>query len=117
MGTHGLYAVSRLLREFQRISPTITIQTAEAFVLVAIHEGLTIGQLGERIGVSTSGASHATSMLTRHGRRGKPGLDLVEMREDPQDRRIRGLYLTAKGKMHKQALLDEVSVVNKPEEA
>lgn len=88
---------------FRSIRPTMPLQHAYTFLLVADEEGLGVQEYAERAGV-------AQTVMTRHlldigmqNRRREEGYGLVVQRQDPLDLRKHQSHLTAEGRalLHK----------------
>jgi DNA-binding MarR family transcriptional regulator len=89
--------VIRVLEEFRRFDPDMPIQYALSFLTIAQNEGLSMGDLAQRLGIAQSSASRNIAALSRWHSFGKAGHDLVEALEDPRERRRKIVSLTAKG--------------------
>lgn len=96
----------RLIREFRKLHPELSCQVAEAFLIVAMDERTTVGGIADRMGISASAASRHVAHLGKYDRRKNPGLALIEMRESAEDRRIKELRLTAKGRRIRDSITD-----------
>jgi DNA-binding MarR family transcriptional regulator len=86
------------LEAFRTIRPTMPLQHAYAFMLVAMEEGLGVTEYAERAGV-------AQTVMTRHlldigmrNRRREEGYGLVVQRMDPMDMRKHQTFLTSEGR-------------------
>ena len=100
-----------VLEAFRRLDPDLPIQYALSFMTIARNEGLSIGELAERLGIAQSSASRNVAALSRWHSFGKAGLDLVQAQEDPRERRRKIVTLTEKGR----AFLEELrAIVNPP---
>jgi DNA-binding MarR family transcriptional regulator len=75
------------------------IQVCLLFVLVAQNEGSSQATFEKALGISRSAISRGAARLSHYGWNNKPGLDLIDMREDPTDRRYKVLHLTPKGRL------------------
>jgi len=97
---HGdeIATVVRVLEEFRRFDPDMPIQYALSFLTIAQHEGLSMGDLAQRLGIAQSSASRNIAALSRWHSFGKNGHDLVEAREDPRERRRKIVSLTPRGR-------------------
>jgi DNA-binding MarR family transcriptional regulator len=97
---HGdeIATVVRVLEEFRRFDPDMPIQYALSFLTIAQHEGLSMGDLAQRLGIAQSSASRNIAALSRWHSFGKDGHDLVEAREDPRERRRKIVSLTPLGR-------------------
>ena len=74
----------------------LTMAQLKALLALAGGEPMTVGALGQALGVQLPAASHAADGLVR--------LELAQRYEDPQDRRRTFVQLTP----HAQALIEEV---------
>lgn len=97
--------VARVLEAFRTLDPDLPIQYALSFLTIAQNEGLSIGELAERLGIAQSSASRNVAALSRWHSFGKAGLDLVQSQEDPRERRRKIVTLTDKGR----AFLDNLA--------
>ncbi len=89
--------VIRVLEEFRRLDPDMPIQYALSFLTIAQNEGLSMGDLAQRLGIAQSSASRNIAALSKWHSFGKAGHDLVEAHEDPRERRRKIVNLTARG--------------------
>jgi len=89
--------VVRVLEAFRRFDPDMPIQYALSFLTIAQHEGLSMGDLAQRLGIAQSSASRNIAALSRWHSFGKAGHDLVEALEDPRERRRKIVSLTPRG--------------------
>jgi DNA-binding MarR family transcriptional regulator len=89
--------VVRVLEEFRRLDPDMPIQYALSFLTIARHEGLSMGDLAQRLDIAQSSASRNIAALSKWHSFGKEGHDLVEAHEDPRERRRKIVRLTARG--------------------
>lgn len=87
----------------------MTLQQAMTFFLVAQNPGITQRALYEALGTNDSVASRTVAILSDVGSRNTPGLDLVEMKINPQDRRERVLRLTPKGRRMMDDIVEDLS--------
>lgn len=99
--------VVRVLEAFRSLDPDLPIQYALSFLTIAQNEGISIGELAERLGIAQSSASRNVAALSRWHSFGKAGLDLVESQEDPRERRRKIVSLTDKGR----AFLEEMRTI------
>src|SRR5688572_30787673 len=84
----------------------LTLSHLAALLLIAIHEQLTTAELTDALGLEQSTVSRMTDLLSDYGKPGTKGLDLIEGRDDPQDRRRKIYSLSIKGR----ALLDQMLI-------
>lgn len=101
----NIHKAFRLVRTLRTVDSDMSLMVAETFLLICQDEGIGVKDLSERVGVTVAGSSRHVSHLSRQGRNGKPGLDLIELRERVDDRRYKGCYLTKKGKLLRDSLL------------
>lgn len=102
--------VIEVLEAFRKLDPDLPIQYALSFLTVAEHEGLSIRELSERLGIAQSSASRNVAALGKWHSFGKPGHDLVQAEEDPRERRRKVVTLTPKGR----ALVEELRAILNP---
>jgi DNA-binding MarR family transcriptional regulator len=79
-------------------NPGMPIQMAAVFLYVAMHDGCTMKQIAEVLGLSQASASRNCQALGKYQKQGKLGYDLVETVDDPAERRRKIVKLTRKGK-------------------
>lgn len=97
-------ALVRALGRLRDRHADMTLQQAMTFFLVAQNPGITQRAIYETLGTNDSVASRTVAILSDVGSRNTPGLDLIEVKINPQDRRERILRLTPKGKR----LMDDI---------
>lgn len=102
--------VVHVLEAFRKLDPDLPIQYALSFMTIARNEGISIGELAERLGIAQSSASRNVAALSRWHSFGKAGLDLVQAQEDPRERRRKIVTLTDTGR----AFLEELRDIVKP---
>ncbi|MBK3773651.1 MarR family winged helix-turn-helix transcriptional regulator [Azospirillum aestuarii] len=102
--------VVHVLEAFRKLDPDLPIQYALSFMTIARNEGISIGELAERLGIAQSSASRNVAALSRWHSFGKAGLDLVQAQEDPRERRRKIVTLTDTGR----AFLEELRAIVKP---
>jgi DNA-binding MarR family transcriptional regulator len=93
---HALRAQVAVIREFRNIHPKFPSQAMQAFMEMAMAEGISVTELAETLGVALSTTSRNVRTLVDD--------DLVEYRAG-HDPRIKRLYLTTKG----HALVDTLA--------
>jgi DNA-binding MarR family transcriptional regulator len=93
------------MEAFRVIGPTMPMQQAYAFLLVATEEGLGVQEYAERAGVTQPVMTRVLLALGRHRQKGAPGYGLVHQATDTQDLRKHQTFLTAKG----EALLRKIA--------
>jgi DNA-binding MarR family transcriptional regulator len=90
--------VVRVLEEFRRLDPDMPIQYALSFLTIAENEGMSMGDLAQRLEIAQSSASRNIAALSKWHSFGKAGHELVEAHEDPRERRRKLVSLTERGK-------------------
>jgi DNA-binding MarR family transcriptional regulator len=78
-------------REFKKFMDQSSLSTSQVQALMRLHFGgeIAISELGDGLGISSPAASQMVDRLVQMG--------LVGRTEDPQDRRIKRLAITAQG--------------------
>lgn len=102
----SLRALLKVCDVMRTLDDDIPLQTVTMFLLIAEHEGLSLIELTQRLGMASSSASRNVAALSKVHRLRKPGLDLVVSKEDPRDRRRKTHHLTPKGRRVAQQMLD-----------
>lgn len=98
LNKQSLTKVIKCIEEFRKIDPQMPPQMAVSFLWVCIHNGITMKDLADRVGVSQSSMSRNVAALSETHRYGKAGYDLVFATEDPTERRRKIVKLTPKGR-------------------
>ena len=96
----------KCLEELRKIEPEMPIQRASTFIYVAAHEGSTIRQVSEAVGVVLSTTNRNLRALGNKHRNGSAGFDLVFTEKDPIDCRRLVVKLTNKGIRVRKSLAD-----------
>ncbi|TPI83492.1 winged helix DNA-binding protein [Mesorhizobium sp. B2-8-9] len=86
-----------LLDEFAKLDPEMQIQQISVFLRIVEKPDLSMRELEQLTGLSSSSVSRNVSALSKVHRKGQPGHDLVATYEDTQDRRIKRVKPTPKG--------------------
>lgn len=94
----------QIIEEFRKIDPEMRLQMVATFMTVANEEGITMKELGARLGISQSSCSRNVAALAQQHWLNKPGHDLLIATEDPDERRRKILKLTAKGRRVAEAI-------------
>ena len=89
---------ARALTRLRDIHQDMTVAQVVCLLLVADRPGITQRDLHKLLDTTDSAASRIIALLSDVGSRGTPGMELVLMRENPNDRRERHIFLTAKGR-------------------
>ena len=100
--------VIKLIELMREVDNEMPMQMAHCFLCVAIRPGLTMQNLAEMTALSQSSTSRNVQTLGKWHRIGKPGYDLVEAVEDPNDTRRKIMYLTPKGRQLASKIIGEV---------
>lgn len=101
MNTMVLRLLGRVVEEFRRLDPGMESQQMALFLAVASSADggpITMKDLRERLELSNASASRNIAALSKWHRLGRPGLDLLEQKENPADRRYKIITLSAKGR-------------------
>ncbi|TMV08681.1 winged helix-turn-helix transcriptional regulator [Ruegeria sediminis] len=102
----SIFAVCSKLRDIDENMP---LQQALVFLWAALNEGKTQVDLRRDLDMLSSTASRNLAALSKVHRLGKPGLNLIEWVENPEDRRAKLIYLTVKGRQLASKLLEPLS--------
>jgi DNA-binding MarR family transcriptional regulator len=94
-----------VINTFQVHNPTMPIQVAATFLLVAMNEGKSLRELCELSGVAQSTMSRHLLDLSIRNRRMGPGLGLVKGETDPMELRRKCFSLSPSGHILIQSLL------------
>jgi len=94
----GLDQLIDVLEEFRKIDPNMPVQYALSFLYVARHEGHSMRELKDFAGLSQAAVSRNVSALSNVHKRKGGGYELVATKEDIENRRLKRLYLTSKGR-------------------
>lgn len=94
-----------IIKELMKIDPEFPMQWARCFMEIALDEGLNIHDLLDRTGISQSALSRIIGGLGEQRRYAKNPYGLIKAQPSPEDRRMRQLYLTVKGR----TLIDGIS--------
>ncbi len=86
-----------LFNEFRKIRPTMPLQYAYTFVLVAMNEGLSVQEYAQLADVSQSVMTRNLLDLGGRNRHKEPGFGLVTQRMNPEDMRRHQTFLTPDG--------------------
>jgi DNA-binding MarR family transcriptional regulator len=100
----ALWKFAKCLDEMRKLDPEIQAQTVSCFVVVAMNPGITMKDIGERVGISQASTSRNIAALSKVHRLNRPGHDLVVATEDPVERRRKVVHLTDKGKRVAESL-------------
>lgn len=85
------------LTRFRDMHPEVTALQIEFFLAIVANPGITQRSLYNLLGTNDSVSSRTLAILSEYGSRGTPGLELVRLEVNPEDRRERLCYITKKG--------------------
>jgi DNA-binding MarR family transcriptional regulator len=88
----------RFVEEFRKMDSEMQLQTVLIFLLVARKEGITVSDLQDLTGLTGSSCSRNVAALSDVNRKGREGHKLIMAKPDLEDRRVKHLYLTSKGR-------------------
>ena len=95
-----LKKLDRALRQVRTsIDPLVPTQLVQAFLAVALHEGMTLTDIAEKLDTNMSTASRQLLDLGERNRKLEPGYQLVDRNVDAMNLRINRYTLTPKGKL------------------
>jgi DNA-binding MarR family transcriptional regulator len=82
----------RSSRDFRKFMENAGLSPSQVSILMGLYHGKSLGvtDIGEKLGVSSAAASQAIDRLVQ--------LRLIERTEDPDDRRMKRMALTPKGR-------------------
>ena len=80
------------------VDASLPMQTFAAFLAVGLEEGLSINQIGVKIGIAQSSASRNVAALSAWDWKKKTGLKLVEYHQDPMNLSVKTVHLTKSGR-------------------
>lgn len=103
-------ALVKALSRLRDLYSDMTILQAMCFLIVAGRPGIAQRELYRELGTTDSAASRVVALLSDVGSRSGVGLDLIETRIDPEDRRNRILTLTRRG----ERLIEDIARDIKP---
>lgn len=89
--------VASFIEEFRKLNAEMQAQQMAIFLAVAAKPDLTVTDIANATGHSTSSVSRNIAALGKTHRKGLPGLDILVAVEDPIDRRNKRIRMTPKG--------------------
>lgn len=110
MNRNGIGRLCAALESIREGADDMPMQQALTLLAVAAQPGLTMQELGERVGMSQSSCSRNVAALSKWHRLKKPGAELVEAVEDWREVRRKVVYLTDKGKARVALALEALTV-------
>ena len=103
----SMRTLANAINAFRELDPEIQAQAILAYLYGAgAKEPVPMRDLQTRLGVASSGASRNVALLSKLDRHGKPGHGLVEIYENPEDRRYKLVRLTPRGRTFADQLVD-----------
>jgi DNA-binding MarR family transcriptional regulator len=97
-GRHTLAGILRVLGLFQSLDRHISIEGIKTLILIALNENKSVNDYARMAGVGGGPMSRRIGDLGELDRNLNPGLQLVESRPDPLDRRLTLVRLTHQGR-------------------
>lgn len=97
MNARRLGHLMEVLQIFRSVDSHLPAQTAHCFVVVAEHPGISMAEIGRRVGLVQSSCSRNVGTLGSGYGGGSHAHGLVEMRSDPAGGGRMLVYPTAKG--------------------
>lgn len=94
----ALKSLLAAIEPFRKLRPTMPLQYVVAFLLVAMEEGLSVGEYAERAGVSISVMSRHLLDIGARNRHMEEGFGLIMSRPHPLELRKNEILLTPKGR-------------------
>jgi DNA-binding MarR family transcriptional regulator len=87
------------LEAFRTFNKDVTVNQALTFLYVARKPGITQTETLKKLGLATGGSSRIVSSLSQYGGRNSktPGWRLLQLEENPNDRRFKNMMLTDEG--------------------
>jgi DNA-binding MarR family transcriptional regulator len=111
--------VLKVLSRLRELHNDMTILQAMIFFRIAAEPGVTQRTVWRELDTYDSVASRGVAVLSSagvkgaHGRKTEP-LHLIELRENPDDRRERMLYLTRKGRTLMEDIIRDLDMAERP---
>lgn len=94
-----MVTLEQILSEARRQDPGMPLQTFLTLVEIYLHPGSSFVELSERMDMGHGSISRNVAYLTtEHWTKKKPGLDLVYVEEDAEERRRKNIYLNDRGR-------------------
>ena len=101
INVEDLEAVSNMLAAldpFVKLRQTMPLRCVQAFLLVAYNEGQPVAEYARIAKISATTMSRNLLDIGERDRYNEPGLDLVLGRDNPNNRREKEYFLSAKGR-------------------
>lgn len=100
-----------ILAASRQVYPDLTVAQLQVFLLVAIDPGISQAQIEEKTGLRGGSVSRIVALLSQYGARDKEGLNLINVSQDPNDRRARLIEITPKGTQFIHQMMSLLSYV------
>lgn len=110
-GIDSIKRLAKAINVFRALYADIPTTTVAVFLQIAIRPGISSKELLDRVGASQSAISRHLALLGDYSWRGGEGLGLVDLIEEPTDRRIKVAFLKPKG----QALAAKLMAILDPD--
>lgn len=98
-----------LFQAFRQVDQTMPMQLAYTFLLVALHDGISVTEVADLAGFRLATASRHLLDLGERNRKKEPGLGLVKSEVDPDELRRKIYTLTPKGRNLYNTILNAMS--------
>lgn len=102
-------SIFTILNRLRELDENMPLAQAVVFAWAVLNEGKTQVDLRRDLDMVASTASRNLAALSKVHRLGKPGLDLIQWVENPDDRRAKLIYLTTRGQHLAAKLLEPLS--------
>lgn len=98
----------QFIDKFRSLNNEIQAQTIQTFLYVAMADKreIPMQEMGKALGLSQASVSRNVSFYSKINRHRNKGQGLLGSREDPKERRRKVVYLTNKGTMFMNDLVD-----------
>jgi DNA-binding MarR family transcriptional regulator len=93
-----LHRLIEALEEFRILDPEVKVSQVQTVLLVALYEGLSLGELAAKVGIQQSTASRRLIDLSNTARAGNKGLGLVIREPHPEEMRRNQYTLSERGR-------------------
>jgi DNA-binding MarR family transcriptional regulator len=104
--------VYRVLGRLRDRHADMTVLQAMCFFLVSARPGISQRQLMNELDSNDSTISRILSLLSDLGDRKSAGLDLIEMKVNPNDRRERLMFLSPKGRRFMADVSNDLAIAD-----
>jgi len=108
-----IFPLVRVVEQVRTFAPELPAQQLELFLWTVLRPDSSMSELASRAGIKSSSASRAFASLSKWRGHQNDGLNLIEMYEDSQDRRMKRVRLTEKGLRLARLMEDALTDHNK----